>query len=174
MPTILAFAGLNDPDKVRYQLNKNFSLALPLQGHNLAKYLYSNKKSSSNIVYFFTEDQSDNGPNQINLLCQAYNHVPQPCNVDCILTFIDGILWKLTRYYNKNGYCTDEKPCISSTNTINGEMYNLKNDPMELNNLIFDSKFQDTLNFLNSILIEKSFIYRGSRGSSVRSQYSSL
>ncbi len=166
-PTILAFAGLdtkNKIDKIRCKLSEKFSMALPNHGTNLCKYIKGHIPKSSPIFYFFTEDQPDNGPNQVNALCIKYNHVPQPCNLDAIILEYQNKLWKLTRYYNKNGRC-DTSTCSTKCNNIPGELYNMTDDLTEINNLIFNPQYTKIVELFQNILIEKSFSFRGERGS---------
>ncbi len=131
-------------------------------------------EEETEVFYFYTEDQPDNGPHQVNSLCQPYESVPQPCNVDAILVKYEGQLWKLTRYYNKYGtryynkYGTRYTPNTQNGNaaapsTQQGELYNLENDPLELNNLIAEPEYLEFFNYLSDVLSDKSFLYRGYR-----------
>ncbi len=171
--TILGFAGhgpaYSSYEKLRAKLSKNFTLALPLPGQDLSEKIehgFSNSKKKSSSFYFYTEDQPDNGPNQVGALCQPYESVPQPCNVDAILVKYKGELWKLTRYYDKNGTCSTPNSknggSLSPSNE-QGELYNLDQDPLEIHNLIEDPTYSKIFDRLNALLSDKSFLYRGFR-----------
>lgn len=151
LPTILDFAKAN-PTKLREKLSQSFSLALPPSGISLYP-LIKNPGKQTGPVYFYTEDNPTNGPNQVNGRCQPYESVNQPAAVEAILAVIDGDLWKLTHYYNPLSHCGNEKG-------VSHEMYNITQDPMELKNLYRNSRYSETQKKLAQLLIRASARYR--------------
>lgn len=157
LPTLLGFADAN-VDYVRNKLMNEFSLALPLPGRNLSIFFekkYKNKIIPHVPIYFYTEDQPTKGSNQVNALCQPYNSVIQPNHVQALISKYKNKLWKITNYYGCD--CTTNCPFGG----ITGELYNLENDPLELDNLINNKKYLDVQNYMNDLLTKYSFLYRG-------------
>ncbi len=154
LPTLLGFAHA-DIEHLRNELLKTFSLALPLPGRNLSKFVTHNCKIEHKPYYFYTEDEPFKGQNQINMLCQPYDAVPQPCHVQAFIAKHNSHLWKITNYYG----CDCSSNCPNGG--ITGELYNLNADHMELNNLYGKKEYQDVQNYLNDLMKKYSFLYRG-------------
>ncbi|ARF08611.1 sulfatase [Catovirus CTV1] len=151
LPTLLGFANIN-ANEIRQKLMNNFGLALPLPGRDLSVYF----KNKNNIIsqlplYFYTEDEPFKGNNQVNSIGQPYDAVQQPNHVQAIICNYKGKLWKLTNYYGSN----------PTKGEIIGELYNVNDDPIEVNNLINDCKYRDIQNYLVDQMNKYSFLYRG-------------
>lgn len=145
MPTVLDFAKV-DVESVRDKLGEKFSLNLPISGKSLSP-LLKNPKAKTGPLYFYTEDEPTKGSSQYNILCKPYEAVKNPCSVEAVLAYIDGDLWKITRYY-----FPDESCVHMSKNTF--EMYNVTKDPMELTSLHGNSKYLTQQNYLTQLMNE--------------------
>lgn len=151
LPTFLDIAKA-DPEKLRLELGKKFSLNLPLPGKSLLTYVkHSPKKSAP--VYFYTEDNPTKGPHQINLLCQPYDAVVEPSSVEAIITYIGNDLWKFTNYFSIYGNC-------DSTPGVKNEMYNVTKDPLELISLYNNPTYSKEQKILKNLLEDYRVKYR--------------
>lgn len=156
LPTMLGFTRV-DVDCLRKKLMKKFSLALPLAGSSLVGYFTKHvPKANNQVMYFYTEDDPFRGENQYNILCRPYEAIPQPNHVEAIITYFSNELWKITTYFG----CECQNNC---SNDIIGELYNLKQDPMELNNLYYNENYVNVRDHLQKILSKYSFKYRGTQ-----------
>jgi len=166
LPTLLSLSGLSKSkiEKLRLELAKTFSLALPLPGKIFSELVkhsspsHKNSSSSDNgskLVYFYTYDESIS-ETYLTPICTPAKQVPQPCNLDMIIYQDDkDKYWKLTRYFNKNSTCPE-----FYVGKILYELYSLDKDPMELNNLALNSKYANFLKFMQDLLYNQSILHR--------------
>jgi choline-sulfatase len=119
----------------------------------------------TDAVFFMTDDDMSRGSNQINWIGYPYNSVVQPNHIETVLVWFEGAYWKYSRYFdapqfwsapgdpsqgcgkdNVVGQVTANKPAGTYTVPVQQvlkdqpvpaqfEMYNVTDDPMELNNL---------------------------------------
>ncbi len=151
LPTILDFAKGN-AKSLNQKLSRKFSLTLPLPGKSLLSSI-KHPKRKRGPVYFYTEDNPLEGPNQVNGQCQPYSSVNQPAAVEAVLAIHEGNLWKLTHYYNTFGNCGNKKG-------ITHELYNVSQDPMELNSLYRNPEFDQIKEQLTRLMETLSAVYR--------------
>lgn len=146
LPTLLGLANLNQ-EKLRERLGSRFSLNLPLPGRDLSPFLKGKiRKFLSEPIYFMSEDNPTKGPHQENVLGKPYTAVPDPASLEAVITG----RWKLTRYYS-------QRPGDSPRE---GELYNLEDDPLELNNLFDRNDYSEIKSYLIDLLERLSFKYR--------------
>lgn len=153
LPTFLDFAKA-DPERIRRELGKKFSLNLPLPGKSLMT--IANRPAGplqNQAIYFYTEDNPTKGPNQIDSQCRFYQAVVEPNAVESIIAYIDNDLWKITRYYSTLSRCLSK---VGITN----EMYNVSEDPMELKSLYSHPQYKDIQAQLLLLLNENRIQYR--------------
>jgi choline-sulfatase len=119
-------------------------------------------------VYFMTDDEISRGSNPQNLFGAFYVPVIQPNHVETVVTKIDGVVWKYSRYFDNPQFWSspgvpgepgvmdvllhEETPLVANppagvheircTRTVKYEpapdeyeLYNVTEDPMELDNL---------------------------------------
>lgn len=156
LPTLLGLAGLNQ-SRIRKNLAKSFSLALPLPGKDLSSYITGEKSCFVNTpIYFMTEDNPTKGPHQYNNLGKSYKAIGGACCVEAIVHKLESTLWKITRYYSNNPKWRPSK------DEILYELYNLTDDPMELNNLYNseDEQVQEVRKEMEKNLRESALFYR--------------
>lgn len=160
LPTLLSLAGSSPRkiEKIRLKLSNRFKLALPLPGKDfspLIKGYNTNAKYSNNLIYFYTYDaaitQSYRSP-----ICTPIKPIPVIHCLDMIVYQDDkGKFWKLTRYFDKNNIC----PLIYVGKILN-ELYDLDNDPYEVNNLALNSKYDNIKSALMVLLENQSLLHR--------------
>lgn len=151
LPTILDLADVNT-SRARRRLRKNFSLAMEPIGDSMLL-LNDTSNWKKDFVYFYTEDNPTQGDNRINVLGNEFSTISEPSCVEAIITYVDNVKWKLTRYYSLK----------ERTMTINPdlmELYNLDDDPIEINNLIKNPNYADLINTLFLKLVTKTCLYR--------------
>lgn len=157
LPTLLGLADANI-EELRHKLMKKFKLALPLPGRDLSKHFekkYLHVDFPYQPIYFYTEDEPFKGENQVNTFCKSYDSIPQPNHVQAIIAKYKNKLWKLTNYYG----CDCQNKCPPGK--ITGELYNLTDDHIEVDNLINNKRFKKVQKYLNNLLSKYSFLYRG-------------
>lgn len=158
LPTVLDFAKA-DPEALRKKLGEKFSLNVPLAGTSLTP-LLKKHGSKSEPIYFYTEDDPTKGIHQITANCQRYHAVTQPSSVEAIITRIGNKLWKITRYYSAySPHYTTAGECGNNSTTIN-EMYNITDDPMELNSLFGNLDYAEEQQILLETLNAYKVKYR--------------
>jgi hypothetical protein len=152
LPTFLNFANA-DVESLREKLSKKFSIVLPPSGRSLYPFIKNPNKDRRIIpVYFYTEDNPFEGPNQVNALCQPFPDVVQPSSVEAVVAFVGDELWKLTQYFSTES-CQDVPG-------ITNELYNISQDPMELNNLYGNPLYLGIQQELTDVLNRKRVHYR--------------
>jgi choline-sulfatase len=185
MPTILGLCGINQ-EEIRSTFTK-FTDPAPLVGRDLSGLVKGTTPPSkvTEPIYFYTEDEISVGPNQNNWVGYPYNSVIQPNNVETVFTYMDGSLWRLSRFYENPQYWSnpsDTDSCgenivngqlpknnkpgtytIPVTQTVyktpaadNWEMYNLSQDPTEVNNLYGKPRFRGTQKALTNLLHQEA------------------
>lgn len=140
---------------LRKKLGKNFSLNLPLPGRSLYPFIKNPNQSREEVpMYFYTEDNPTEGPHNQNAVCQTFEAMQEPASVEAVLLHIDGQLWKITHYYSVQGICSYELPGPYY------EIYNVTQDPMELNNLFNNPAYTNIQDQLINALIKQAVVYR--------------
>jgi arylsulfatase A-like enzyme len=180
LPTFLELADL-PIEGTRKALSSRFSLAVPLPGRSLARWVDGGRhhhppSCTEGQVYFYTQDDPTRGPHQVNALGQPYLPVSQPGAVEMVVAYLKDTsdphrlaktpytrfthhrLWKLTQYYNPYG--TDVPSVPGPVN----ELYDLSTDPMELTNLYGEPDAQRVVEELTRRLKECRAKWRVSAG----------
>lgn len=135
-------------------------------------------------VYFMTDDEISRGSDQDNFLGLPYASVTQPNHVEAVIAQYAGKLWKYTRYFDNpqfwskpgtvgNGASdsilkplTPEArigqytvPCqVTNKNepvAEEFELYNLTNDPTELQNLYGNSLYAEQQTYMANVLAQQ-------------------
>lgn len=184
LPTLLGFALLKQA-RLRRKVAKGHSDPVPLVGRNLSRLaLGRNRRSVTDPVYFMTDDDMSRGPDQENFIGIAYGSVIQPSHVETVIVEIDGEVWKYSRYFDNKQYWSDpssDPPMdvvtdvtnipatppagtydVAATQTFKYdpqtdeyEMYNVTQDPMELDNLYGQSAYAVMQNHLAALLVQQ-------------------
>ena len=184
LPTLLGLAGLEE-EPLRETMTK-FTDPQPLVGRDLSGLVLGTTPPDQvdAPVYFYTEDEISQGLDQDNWYGFPYNSVVQPNNVETVLTYLDGSLWRLTRYYENPQYWSQPgdadcaKDIVNSqlsidrppgtyvlpvTQTVRNEpepdqfeMYNITSDPTELHNLYGEPAFRGTQSVLADLLHQEA------------------
>jgi arylsulfatase A-like enzyme len=122
VPTLLGLIG-SDPDDLVDEVAAQHTETHPLPGRNLSDVLYGRAEPTTvdEPVYFMTEDEISRGARQEN----AFTHEPfaavePPACVESVIAVLDGVLWKLNRYYDADGRAGEE-----------WELHDLTGDPEE-------------------------------------------
>ncbi|ABA56727.1 Arylsulfatase A-like enzyme [Nitrosococcus oceani ATCC 19707] len=162
LPTLLSLARLKQA-RLRRKVAKGHSDPVPLVGRNLRRLVLGrNRRPVADPVYFMTDDDMSRGLDQENFIGIAYGSVIQPSHVETVIVEIDGEVWKYSRYFDNKQFWSDpsqpkdvvtqvENKLIdppAGTYDVNAtqsfkyepepdeyEMYNVTQDPMELDNL---------------------------------------
>jgi choline-sulfatase len=180
LPTLLGLAGLEE-EPLRETMTK-FTDPQPLVGRDLSDVVLGNKSPTDvhDPIYFYTEDEISSGLDQDNWYGFPYESVVQPNNVETVLTYLDGSLWRLTRYYENPQYWSQPGTASCAKNVVNSqlttdrgegvyelsvtqtvtttpasdqwEMYNVSSDPTELNNLYGITDYSGTQRVLTDLL----------------------
>ena len=153
LPTLLGLAGLKKKDQhaIRRELNCKFSLNLPLPGQNLAPYIFQDTSFPQLPLYFNTQDNPTQGPHQVNFLGQPYYSVANPASVEAVMIYYKNELWKLTHYYTAGS--------SAEATGITHELYNITQDPIEVNNLYDRPEYLKVQTRLSKILSKLAFKY---------------
>ncbi|MFN5745439.1 MAG: sulfatase-like hydrolase/transferase [Methylococcaceae bacterium] len=187
LPTLLGLAGL-DINTLRDQLEPSFTDArLPI-GRNISGIIYGSmgQDSAQEPIYFMTDDDPSRGAAPYNVIGVKYNPVRQPSHIETVIAFLNGSLWKYSRYFDntqfwsgsenpanpvlKDVYSREvgrkENPGIYTVplrKTIKVEavadqyeMYNVTTDPMELSNLAGSDQFSSIEAQLHHLLTTQS------------------
>ncbi len=184
LPTLLGLAGL-EQEPLRETMTK-FTDAQPLVGRDLSGVVTGRTRPDAldGPVYFYTEDEISQGLNQDNWYGFPYDSVVQPNNVESVMTYLDGSLWRLTRYYENPQYWSDPGAPGCAKNIVNSqlsvdrpagtyvlpvtqtvttepetdqfEMYNISSDPLELHNLYDSSAHRGTRALLTDLLRQQA------------------
>ena len=107
-PTLLGLAGLN-AEALRKSIAADFSDALPLVGRDLSVLIRGEKEQTAlrAPIYFMTDDDPSRGLDQKNFIGIAYDSVAQPNHIESVITELDGVLWKYSRYFDNPQYWSD-------------------------------------------------------------------
>ncbi len=184
LPTLLGLAGLEE-EPLRATMTK-FTDAQPLVGRDLSGLVLGSTPPNEvqDPVYFYTEDEISDGLDQDNWYGFPYDSVVQPNNVESVLTYLDGSLWRFTRFYENPQYWSspgdpgcakdivnsqlsvDRPPGtyeVSVTQTVRNtpepdefEMYNISADPTELQNLYDNPAYAGTQALLADLLRQQA------------------
>jgi choline-sulfatase len=160
-PTLLGLAGI-DPEPIRQQLARNHSDARPMVGRDLSSLILGevDPASVTEPVYLMIEDDPNRGPRMGDAQGITRPPVEGPkCIETVIARLADGTLWKYSRYFDSPQYWTspamqdvflrqkqptpapeydghlDCEVAVKGTPVAEEfELYDLINDPMELDN----------------------------------------
>lgn len=122
LPTILKLANIKE-EKVMKKLKQTHTEVHPLVGKCLS--LSGTSIISDSPIYFLTMDEPTKGLNQINgYTREPYSAVKQPNNIEAIIVYLSGNLYKYAHYFDPNDKKNNQY-----------EMYNVHNDPLETQNL---------------------------------------
>lgn len=111
-------------------------------------------------ILFQTFDQIFTGEYSENPIGTEYSYVTQPAFVNAIVLEFNGQTWKLARYFQDESFatpltCTCSTPVTPASDpTIQYEMYNLSDDPLETENLANPAySTPETLAILDELII---------------------
>lgn len=165
LPTLLGLAGL-DLQRLNREVARGHSDPLMPVGRNLQPLVVGKIASVSEPIYFMTDDDPSRGLDQDNFYGIAFDSVMQPNHIESVIVEIDGEVWKYSRYFDNpqfwsdppdedivtkvdDAFITDDPNLqpgtysVPATDTVKftpapdeHEMYNVTQDPMELQNLI--------------------------------------
>ncbi|MGD6776792.1 sulfatase-like hydrolase/transferase [Sutcliffiella horikoshii] len=107
LPTMLGLADI-DAEEIQQQLKRDHTEVHPLVGRDLTPLLMGKNKfyRANEPLYFMSDDDVTQGPNQVSATGEPYHAVIQPNHMEAIITKIstgeNGTkeIWKLTRYYD--------------------------------------------------------------------------
>lgn len=186
LPTMLGLAGL-DADALREQLAQDHSDALPLVGRDLSPLVLgeTSPDSVNDPVFFMTDDDPSRGLNQNNWTGIPYASVIQPNHIETVIARLDdGKVWKFSRYFDNPQFWSapgakdvvarppelpPELPVqvVEYIVTVKRqafedefEMYNVTDDPTELENLYDRPLFAAEQATLLALLQEQCFLKR--------------
>ena len=89
----------------------------------------------------------------MNAICEPYDSVIQPSSVEAVITYIGKELWKITHYYTIYDKC-------NNVEGVDHELYNITQDPMELNSLFDNPDHSETQDALLKLLNDYKVRYR--------------
>jgi choline-sulfatase len=181
LPTLLGLAKEN-PKKLFKKVSVGHTDTVRPVGRDLKKLVLGRVPSVSDPIYFMSDDDASRGLNQENIYGIAYDSVIQPNHIEAIIVEINGDVWKFCRYFDNQQFWTDPAPIIGPAKDVvvtvddtpidvpgeytvpatkrvkidpapdEYEMYNVSQDPMELNNLAGNPEYADMQYQLMSIL----------------------
>lgn len=147
-------------------------------------------ESLEDAIYFMTDDDPSRGADAYNIIGVRYDPVDQPSHLETVIQRLEGKLWKYTRYFDNTDFWSEPgtpgevgvKDVVSrelghnersGTYTVKYkktvkrkpakdqfELYNMTDDPLELNNLAGSSSYTSVESELKSILSEQSNLKR--------------
>lgn len=143
MPTILGLAGI-DQNAVRNKLAHSHSEAQPLVGRDLSGLVLGTAKPKDEPIYFMTDDNPEVGARMNNPITGlAYDAIIQPKHVETVITTLPHLtgdaVWKYSRYFDNPRFYVGQVGNPDNVTTTRGipdefECYNLKEDPLEVEN----------------------------------------
>lgn len=162
LPTLLGLCGL-DQECLLKKLRNTHLQAKPLVGRNLSGLMINTQlypRINNDPILFITNDNVFLGQNMIcRWTGQPYLPINQPCNIAAIVIKLNGCIYKYAKYYDDPKFWT--VPTVQNNfviknviTTVDGityehiesiiytvpvnplyEMYNITEDPLEINNL---------------------------------------
>ncbi|TYS58748.1 sulfatase-like hydrolase/transferase [Sutcliffiella horikoshii] len=122
LPTMLGLADI-DVDEIQKQLKRDHTEVHPLVGRDLTLLLMGKNKfyRANEPLYFMSDDDVTQGPNQVSATGEPYHAVIQPNHTEAIITKLstgeNGTkeIWKLTRYYDNPQFWS--KPGVENVTT---------------------------------------------------------
>jgi arylsulfatase A-like enzyme len=157
IPTLMGMARL-DVKEAEKSLRRDHCEVRPLVGRDLSGVVTgkADPDRSGEPLYFMTDDEISEGPNQTNKISgKPYDAIIQPNHIETVIAVLPtakgGQLWKYSRYFDNPQFWTT--PFQSNQVSVNGktktrtkparpefEMYNVEEDQLEENNLANQSK----------------------------------
>ena len=164
LPTMLGLAGV-DLNALRRRLRQTHSQVRDLVGRDLTPLLLDGRTASryTEPQYFMTDDEPTRGPDQVAFNGSMYTSVIQPNHVETVIaqlpTGVSGRTeqWKYSRYFDNPGFWSSpgtkdvvthidgdverEGPHVATVSVKRNpvpdeiEVYNVSQDPTELDNL---------------------------------------
>ena len=164
LPTLLGLCEL-DPAELLPEVASGHSDALPPVGRDLAPLVLGQVDAVHDPIFFMTDDDPSRGLDQENVYGVAYDSVIQPNHIEAVIVELDGEVWKYGRYFDNVQYWSDPAPELEPPKDVvirvetgeedvpgerpvpatervkfvprpeELEMYNVSQDPMELDNL---------------------------------------
>lgn len=187
VPTLLGLAGI-DPEPVRQQLARNHSDARPLAGRDLSGLILgqAGPDQFADPVYYMTEDDINTGLHMGDAQGITRPPVADPKRVETVVARLpDGTLWKYSRYYDSPQYWTspgvqdvllsqkqptpapeyagplDCEVAVKGTPVAEEfELYDLINDPMELDNKHNNPGYSSQQQQMEKLLAEQRKLMR--------------
>ena len=177
IPTLLGLAGININGQ---KWTKNFMNYQELVGRDLSRLVLNPKLSGEykyQPIFFITDDDVTRGIAENDFLGLPPFSVEQPNHIYSVITRLEGIngYWKFNYYFDNPQFWTNPgveddvvktfktntlmEPLVAATRKVKTvplpseyEMYNLDDDPMELNNLANNKAYKNVRIILENIL----------------------
>lgn len=146
LPTLLGLIGTSETE-LRSEVSERHTETRDLPGRDLSRLLLgavpAEDTTAGGAVYFMTEDQISRGLRTTGAITgEPYEAVAPPAAVESVIAELDGVLWKLNRYYSTE---LEGEVDASGPSRIPGEggpedleLHDLTEDPEERENLAAD------------------------------------
>ena len=184
LPTMLGLAGA-DIGRLSRRLKATHTEVRDFPGRDLSPLLLGERKASSyrRPVYFMADDEPTRGAQQYTQSGLMYTPVIQPCHVETVVAQLPtgprgaAQQWKYTRYFDNPDFWSDpgvqdvqsfttgrqdaagEKVTTTKVKTVpvadQIEVYNVTEDPTELNNLARDGARASVVGELAQLLADQ-------------------
>lgn len=166
VPTLLGLADI-DVERATAELSRTHTEVHPLPGRDLSAVLTgaADAATTSEPIYFMTEDQVLSGLSQANVLTgEPFDAIGAPSSIESVVATLPtgadgaGELWKLNHYYERlddwnaeHGLAADPFAAPAAPSEL--EVHNLTLDPEERRNVVRDAP--EVVGRLRSILDEQ-------------------
>jgi choline-sulfatase len=151
-------------------------------GRDLSDLVLGRVDQVNDPIYFMSDDDPSRGLDQENIFGVAYDSVTQPSHIESVIVKLNEAIWKFSRYFDNPQFWSDPAPWVglpkdeviriddspmdvpgeyevSATKRVKYtpeldefELYNLTQDPMELDNLYGRQDYEQLTAYLASIL----------------------